>query len=60
MRPAPTQYATEDNLAARQRLWATSRFEPAFSLFAWVLALADLRGDEASLRCPRTTASSTG
>ena len=49
MRPPPTQYATEDNLAARQRLWAISRYEPAFSLYPWVLGLAGLRGGEAVL-----------
>jgi SAM-dependent methyltransferase len=40
------QYATEDNLAARQRLWQVSRFRPEFSLFSWVLGLLRLRGDE--------------
>jgi len=49
MHPPPTQYATEDNLAARQRLWAISRYEPAFSLYPWVLGLAGLRGGEAVL-----------
>ena len=49
MRPPPTQYATEDNLAARQRLWAISRYEPAFSLYSWVLGLAGLQGGEAIL-----------
>jgi SAM-dependent methyltransferase len=38
----PTQYATDENLALRQRLWATSRREPALDLFAWVLALSGL------------------
>jgi SAM-dependent methyltransferase len=38
----PTQYATDENLALRQRLWAASRREPALDLFAWVLALAGL------------------
>jgi SAM-dependent methyltransferase len=33
----PTQYATDRNLAARQRLWSESRREPPFDLFAWVL-----------------------
>ncbi len=33
----PTQYATDANLAARQRLWAESRRQPPFDLFAWVL-----------------------
>ena len=49
MHPPPTQYATEDNLAARQRLWAISRYEPAFSLYPWVLGVAGLRGGEAVL-----------
>jgi len=40
------QYATEDNLAARQRLWQVSRFRPEFSLFSWVLGLLRLTGDE--------------
>ena len=31
------QYATDVNLAARQRLWAISRREPDFDLFTWVL-----------------------
>ena len=44
----PTQYATDTNLAARQRLWSESRREPLFDLFAWVLdqagiAAGDLR-----------------
>jgi SAM-dependent methyltransferase len=38
----PTQYDTDENLALRQRLWATSRREPALDLLAWVLALAGL------------------
>ncbi|HUF34067.1 MAG TPA: hypothetical protein VMN58_12755 [Acidimicrobiales bacterium] len=38
----PTQYATEGNLAARQRLWATSRRDPPFELIPWVLDLAGL------------------
>ncbi|HEY3142709.1 MAG TPA: class I SAM-dependent methyltransferase [Acidimicrobiales bacterium] len=47
MRASPdTQYATDANLRARQRLWETSPQEPAFSLYPWVLALADLRGGE--------------
>lgn len=49
MRPPPSQYATEDNPAARQRLWAVSGYEPAFSLFPWVIELADLGGSEAIL-----------
>ena len=48
MRPSPTQYATEDNLAARQRLSAVS-YEPAFSLYQPVVAVAGLRGGEAIL-----------
>jgi SAM-dependent methyltransferase len=40
----PTQYATERNLAARQRLWSEGRREPPFDLFSWVL---DLVGIEA-------------
>jgi SAM-dependent methyltransferase len=36
----PSQYADDRNLAARQRLWATSRREPNFDLFTWVLDLA--------------------
>lgn len=38
----PTQYATEANLRARQRLWEISPREPAFSLFPWVLDLASV------------------
>ncbi len=49
MRPSPTQYATENNPAARQRLWAVSRYEPAFALYHWVIAVAGLRGGEAIL-----------
>lgn len=40
--PAPTQYVTDANLAARQRLWAVSTREPSFSLFDWVLDVAGL------------------
>jgi SAM-dependent methyltransferase len=36
------QYGTDRNLAARQRLWAISKREPPFDLFAWVLDLAGL------------------
>ena len=36
------QYGTDANLAARQRLWATSRREPPFDLMGWVLDLAGL------------------
>jgi SAM-dependent methyltransferase len=39
----PTQYATEGNLRARQRLWEVSPREPAFALFPWVINLADVR-----------------
>jgi SAM-dependent methyltransferase len=35
-----TQYATDVNLRARQRLWAISRRDPAFELFPWVVDLA--------------------
>lgn len=42
----PSQYATGDNLAARQRLWKISPRRPPFSLFSWVLDLARLRGGE--------------
>jgi SAM-dependent methyltransferase len=45
--PAGTsQYATEDKLAARQRLWKISPRRPPVSLFSWVLGLARLRGVE--------------
>ena len=37
--PMVTQYATDANLAARQRLWQTSRREPELDFFQWVLAL---------------------
>jgi SAM-dependent methyltransferase len=36
----PSQYATGDNLAARQRLWATARRVPPFDLYPWVLDVA--------------------
>jgi len=42
----PSQYATEDNLAARQRLWKISPRRPPFSLFPWLLELARLRGGD--------------
>ncbi len=42
----PSQYATEDNLAARQRLWTISPRRPPFSLLSWLLDLARLRGGE--------------
>jgi ubiquinone/menaquinone biosynthesis C-methylase UbiE len=38
----PSQYATDRNLASRQRLWSTSRREPEFDLFSWVLDLAGI------------------
>lgn len=34
------QYATEGNLASRQRLWSTSRRVPSFDFVSWVLDLA--------------------
>jgi SAM-dependent methyltransferase len=37
-----TQYATERNLASRQRLWWTGRRVPEFDLFSWVLDLAGI------------------
>ncbi len=36
----PTQYATDANLAKRQRLWTESRRDPDFDLYPWVLDLA--------------------
>jgi SAM-dependent methyltransferase len=36
----PSQYATDRNLASRQRLWWTSSRVPDFELFSWVLDLA--------------------
>jgi SAM-dependent methyltransferase len=43
----PTQYATAQNLAARQRLWASGRRVPAFDLIPWVIGLAGLgAGDD--------------
>jgi SAM-dependent methyltransferase len=41
----PTQYATDENLAARQRLWRASPRVPAFDLYPWVLDVAGLAGD---------------
>jgi SAM-dependent methyltransferase len=38
----PSQYATDGNLAARQRLWSTSRRVPEFDLFTWVLDVAGI------------------
>lgn len=47
MHEPPRQYDTEDNLSARQRLWAVSRREPTFDLHDWVLDLAGLgRGSD--------------
>ncbi|HUS62673.1 MAG TPA: methyltransferase domain-containing protein, partial [Acidimicrobiales bacterium] len=37
------QYATDANLAARQRLWSSGR-QPPFDMFGWVLDLAGLQG----------------
>ena len=37
-----TQYATDRNLASRQRLWWTGRRVPEFDLFSWVLDLAGI------------------
>jgi SAM-dependent methyltransferase len=36
----PSQYATDGDLAARQRPWWSGRREPRFDLFSWVLDLA--------------------
>jgi SAM-dependent methyltransferase len=49
VRPAETQYTTDVNLWARQRLWQISPRQPSFSLYSWVVGLARLRGDEAIL-----------
>jgi len=40
------QYATDVNLAARQRLWHESRGEPALDLYSWVLELAAIEPGE--------------
>jgi SAM-dependent methyltransferase len=46
----PSQYTTTKNLAARQRLWASGRREPAFDLIPWVVALAGVvDGDRRSV-----------
>jgi SAM-dependent methyltransferase len=37
-----TQYTTTQNLAARQRLWASGRREPEFDLIPWVVELAGI------------------
>jgi SAM-dependent methyltransferase len=42
----PSQYATDRNLASRQRLWSTSRRVPAFDLFSWALDLAGVAHDQ--------------
>jgi SAM-dependent methyltransferase len=39
-------YANDDRLAARQRIWQTSRREPFFNLHSWVLGVARLDGSE--------------
>ena len=43
MQNPATQYATDANLAKRQRLWTESRRDPEFDLFPWVLDLAGIR-----------------
>jgi SAM-dependent methyltransferase len=40
------QYSNDENLRARQRLWAISQREPPFDLQQWVLDLAGLQGHE--------------
>ena len=42
----PTQYATEDNLLARQRLWGQSPRDRDFDFHGWVIALAEITGDD--------------
>ena len=49
--PSVTQYATDANLAARQRLWNESHREPAFDLFEWVLSLVPARGRTVEVGC---------
>jgi SAM-dependent methyltransferase len=49
MRTPASQYETDGNLAARQRLWQNSPRRPAFSLHSWVLGLARLAGGESVL-----------
>jgi SAM-dependent methyltransferase len=39
-------YASDERLAARQQLWHTSRREPPFDLYSWVLGVARLDGSE--------------
>jgi SAM-dependent methyltransferase len=46
---ASTQYATDANLRARQRLWQISPRVPPFALYPWVIGLLGLRGSEAVL-----------
>jgi SAM-dependent methyltransferase len=46
-----TQYATEDNLAARQRLWRESRSDPSFSFHEWVVSLVDAPGRTLEVGC---------
>src|SRR3979409_2362379 len=41
-----TQYENDNNLRARQNLWAITKREPPFALYPWVLELAGLRGGE--------------
>ncbi len=43
----PTQYASDRNLRARQRLWESQ--EPRFDLYGWVLDLAGIRSDDVVL-----------
>jgi SAM-dependent methyltransferase len=42
----PTQYATDDNLRARQRLWQEQH--PPFDIVSWVLDVAGLRSTTAA------------
>lgn len=44
----PTQYATDQNLAARQHFWTVSRREPPFDLFPWVLDRAGLHAESSA------------
>jgi SAM-dependent methyltransferase len=43
----PTQYATDANLAARQRLWRESEQTPALDFHGWVLGVAGIRPGDA-------------
>jgi SAM-dependent methyltransferase len=45
-RPTSTQYDTDANLRARQRLWQISPRDPSFALVPWVIGLMNLRGNE--------------